>query len=447
MSRRRTLPVEPFQAVINSLNPNGTGLAEHEGRRLQVFGALPREEITARYLYGRKFKDQAGVLEVLRPSAERVEPACPYFGTCGGCALQHLDYTSQLQFKQGLMLAMLEEAGGVSPARILPALTAGPWQYRRKARMSVRDVPRKGRVLVGFREQDGRFVVDMLECHTLDTRIAGQLSGLSALLDSMHARREIPQIEACCGDRDCAFIFRHLEDLDQHDLDALRVFEANSGIQVWLQPGGPDSVCSLGPDPVPLRYELASEGIEFQFEPLDFVQVNAGLNQLMIQQAMDLLEVESQHTVLDLFCGLGNFSLPLARRAGQVVGLEGDPGLVERAAANAERNGISNVRFQAANLYADNAGDHLGAARFDSVLLDPPRSGAAGVLTAMAASGADRVLYVSCNPATLAADAGQLVRDHGYELLAAGIMDMFPQTAHIESMALFKRAPARRSEP
>lgn len=438
MARRKRLPDTPFAATIERLAPDGSGVLHHGGQKLKAFAALPGEHITARYRFGRQFRGEVEVLEIHQAAPERVSPPCPHFGVCGGCALQHFAAPAQLAFKQDLLLGWLERLGSVQPETLLAPLSAGSWGYRRKARLSVRDVPAKGRVLVGFREQDRRFVAEMADCRVLDPRLAAALPELSALVGSLQARASIPQVEAACGDQRCALVLRHLEPLAQADQDALRDFAARSGFDLYLQAGGPDTVrllCGSGD----LRYRLDGDALEFRFGPLDFIQVNAGLNALMVDQALAQLRLTSQSRVLDLFCGLGNFSLPLARHCAEVVGLEGSPELVAGATANAARNGIGNARFETLDLYAPPAATAWPAGRFDRILLDPPRSGADPALGRVAASAAQRVVYVSCNPESLARDAGRLVREFGFTLAAAGVMDMFPQTAHVESMAVFTR--------
>jgi 23S rRNA (uracil1939-C5)-methyltransferase len=322
---------------------------------------------------------------------------------------------------------------------VLPPLAGPAWHSRRKARLSVRDVPAKGRVLVGFRERDGRFITDMQECHTLDERLAGLLPALSALLGSLQARATIPQLEAACGDESVALVVRHLQPLSADDRQALVAFEQQQALRLYLQPGGPDSVVPLSANGPQLSYALPAWGLELSFEPLDFIQVNAGLNQLMVAQALEQLDIQPGQRVLDLFCGLGNFSLPLARAGAQVTGVEGAPGLVARAQQNATDNGLACVHFIHADLYADEVVLPAAGGPFDSILLDPPRSGAGPLLAQLAASGVQRIVYISCNPKTLAADAGALQREHGFELLAAGLMDMFPHTPHSEAMAVFER--------
>jgi 23S rRNA (uracil1939-C5)-methyltransferase len=300
-------------------------------------------------------------------------------------------------------------------------------------------VHKKERVLVGFRERYGRFVADMQECHVLDSRIAEQLSALSQLIFSMDARRSIPQLEVACGDESCALVFRHLEPLSQADLEKLRGFARATGIAVLLQPKGPATIHCLEPESLELSYKIPDYGINMVFEPSDFVQVNAEMNHSMVARVMELLDPGVDDRVLDLFCGLGNFTLPIATRAGEVVGIEGESGLVSRAEANAARNDIENVRFYAADLNQDPSAAPWLRVPYDKVLVDPPRSGAEFILPHIAASGAGRVVYVSCHPASLARDAGILVHQYGFRLLGAGVMDMFPHTGHVESIALFER--------
>ncbi len=436
---RKRLPDTPFEVRVEALDDEGRGIAHHGETTLSVWDALPGETVMARYRFGRRYRGQAETLEVIEASPERVDPPCPSFGTCSACNLQHLAEASQLAFKQDRLLRELRNRGGVEPERTLPPLVADRWAYRRKARLSVRAVKGKGRVLVGFRERDGRFVTDMQGCHTLYPRIARALPALAELIDTLAARETIPQLEASCGDDEAVLVLRHLEPLEADDVAALEAFEVRQGLRLYLQPKGPDTVQPLTPGPSRLAYRLPDENLEFHFEPLDFVQVNQGLNQAMVAQAMDLLAPEAGDRLLDLFCGLGNFSLPLARRGGSVLGLEGAEGLVRRAEANAARNGLDNVRFAVADLYDSGAAGPFPRDRFDRVLLDPPRSGAGPVLERIAATGARRLLYVSCNPVTLAEDAGALEREHGFRLVTVGAMDMFPQTPHIEAMALFEK--------
>lgn len=439
MGRKRRLPAEPFELDIGERLANGLCSARHEDMNLQVHDAVEGERVMARHLFGRRFRGQAAVFQVLEPAPERVEPRCTHHGICSACSLQHLNLKAQIGFKQDLMLAQLRDRAGLTPGEVLPPLQADAWHYRRKARLSVRWVKARERVLVGFRERDGRFVLDMAECHVLPERVAEQIGPLCETIGLMEARERIPQVEVTCGDEECALVIRHLDPLSGGDLECLRSFARASGLQVLLQPGGPESVAALWPAEGRLSYALPAYDLEFGFRPQDFIQVNAALNQRMIGQALDLLAPATGERYLDLFCGLGNFSLPLAQRCATVTGAEGDAGLVGQAIANAGRNGIGNVDFVQADLYTPGGLATLPAGPFDGVLLDPPRSGAGPAIETIAACGAGKVLYVSCNPATMAEDAGVLVTRHGFRLAAAGVMDMFPHTMHVESMALFER--------
>ena len=443
MGRKRKQPSDqPFELEIISLDSKGLGLAEYEGKKLRVFDALPGEKIIAKNLPGRSNRGRAETLEVLHAAAERVEARCPSFGYCGGCGLQHLSMNAQLAHKQAALLQTLRANGNVVPGLVYPPLDASHWNYRRKARLSVRDVPAKERVLIGFRERNARYVADMHECHILHPVIAAALPQLSALLGTLDARNSIPQIETACGDERCALIIRHLEAMSDGDVEKLQRFAAETGFGIYLQAAGPESVTLLAPAGFELEYAFPALGLSFRFGPLDFVQVNGGLNRAMVARALELLEPGAEDHILDLFCGLGNFTLPLALGAGRVTGLEGSADMVERARANARLNGLDNTSFHIADLYEPGAAPPWPATRYDKILLDPPRSGAQGLLPWIAASGAQRVLYISCNPETLATDAGILVNQHRFELIGAGVMNMFPHTHHSEAIALFERKDA-----
>ncbi len=437
--RRRQFPAEPVEVSILGLSHDGRGIAEQEGKKVFVHGALPDERVLMKYTGSMRRYDEGEAVEVLQASPHRVEPRCPHFGLCGGCALQHMEATAQIQSKQDSLVQNLQRIGKVSPQEWLPPLVGPQWNYRRKARLSARYVFKKEKLLLGFRERKGRYVAEMSECHVLDERIANVLPQLTALLSSLAAREQIPQIEVACGDRQCALIVRHLVDLDEADLQAWREFSRQHGIAILLQAGGPDSVTALEPPDPKLEFDLPEFDLTLQFGPADFIQVNAELNRKMVSHALDLLQPEPADRVLDLFCGLGNFTLPLARLAGEVVGVEGDAALVEKARANARRNGLDNVSFHMANLMEDQSQARWLKSPYDKVLIDPPRSGAEEMLPYIAATGARRLVYVSCHPASLARDAGILVEQHGFVLQKAGVMDMFPHTGHVESIALFER--------
>ena len=431
----------PFQIQILDLSHDGRGVARREdGKAVFVAGALPGETVLAEPTARSRRFDEARTLEVLTASPERVPPRCPHFGTCGGCVLQHLAEDRQIAYKQQVLLDNLQRIGHVTPAAVLPPLQGDSWGYRRKGRFSVRRVNKKDKTLVGFREQDPRFVADLGQCHTVIPQIGMKIQALAALVDGLQAREQIPQIEFIAGDDAIALTVRHLAPLDEADRAALAAFGREHGFSIFLQPKGPDSVHPLDGQAPALSFRLPQWEVELAFEPLDFIQVNAGLNQKMIARALELLDAQAGERVLDLFCGLGNFTLPLARTVAEVVGVEGDAGLVARARANAQRNGLGNAQFFAADLTTDQRGTPWMRAGFDKLLLDPPRSGADEVLKQLPLQGIDRIVYVSCHPGSLARDAGFLVHERGYRLVAAGVMDMFPHTAHVESNALFERA-------
>jgi 23S rRNA (uracil1939-C5)-methyltransferase len=442
----------PFEVQITDLTHDGRGVARRpdpkapgeSGKAVFVAGALPGERVMAVQTGRHRSFDEARTVEVLDAAPERVTPRCAHFGVCSGCALQHYDEGKQILAKQRVLMENFERIGHVMPERILPPLTDASWGYRRKGRFSVRRVEKKDKTLVGFREVDPRFVADIRECHTVIPQIASKLPELAALVDGLQARREIPQIEFIAGDAQddfsgVALTIRHLVPLVESDRDALVAFAKAHGFAIFLQPGGLDTVHPLWPESPKLAFSLSQWNLEFLFRPLDFIQVNAGLNGKMIQLAMDLLDPKPEDRVLDLFAGLGNFTLPLARRVREVVGVEGEAGLVRRARENAAHNGIANAEFHAADLAKDLSGEYWMKQPFDKLLLDPPRSGADVVLAQLPLKQFDRIVYVSCHPASLARDAGFLVKERGWKLKAAGVMDMFPHTAHVESIALFER--------
>ncbi len=423
---------------------DGRGVARlPDGKAVFVAGALPGERVMATRTARSRHFDEATTIEVLTASPHRVEPRCPHFGVCGGCVLQHLDADQQIVVKQRVLRENFERIGHVTPERWLEPLVDRAWGYRRKGRFSVRRVEKKDKTLVGFRERDPRFVADLQECHTVIPEIAAAIPRLALLVDGLEARAAIPQIEFIAGDPTPAFdgvalVFRHLQPLGEGDLAALTAFGEAQRFAIFLQPGGIDSVHALWPAAPALSFRLAPWDVELTFRPLDFIQVNAGLNETMIQRTMDLLDVRADDRVLDLFCGLGNFTLPLARRVREVVGVEGEAGLVARARENAAHNGLANAKFFTADLTQDQSRESWMRAGFDTLLLDPPRSGADAVLRQLPLKGLRRIVYVSCHPASLARDAGYLVNERGWKLRAAGVMDMFPQTAHVESIALFE---------
>lgn len=435
----RRVPKEIVEAEVGNLSQEGRGIAHVDGETVFIDGALPGERVTFRYLQRRRGIAEAEVVEVLEPSAERVEPRCAHFGVCGGCRLQHMSPEKQRELKQDVLKSQLERVGRVTPAEWLPPLTAGDWGYRRKARLAVKLVPKKGGLLVGFRERNSSYVAALESCDVLDPRVGLGLRDLAALIEGLTVARQLPQIEVAIGDDAVGLVFRHLAPLTADDCRQLTEFGERHGFFIYLQPGNEETVHPLWPAEAELVYRLPEFEVELAFRPTDFTQVNADINRAMVSRALELLDPQSRDTVLDLFCGLGNFTLPLAKRAGHVVGVEGEAGLVGRARSNAQRNGLDNTEFHVANLAGDVRDLPWMRGHYDRILLDPPRSGAAELIPQIAPLRASRLVYVSCNPATLARDAGMLVHEFGYRLRAAGIMDMFPHTAHVESIAVFER--------
>jgi 23S rRNA (uracil1939-C5)-methyltransferase len=441
MSRHRRPPrlPDPVERVgVESLGHDGRGVAHPGGKAVFIDGALPGETVAIDYLATHRTYDEARVSTVHAPSPYRVEPRCAHFGVCGGCSLQHLEAGEQILAKQQVLLDNLKRIGRVMPDEVLPPLRGPVWGYRGKARLGVKDVIKKGRVLVGFREKHASYVADLRRCEVLHPSVGERIPAIADLISGLKARSRIPQVEVAASDNVTALVFRHLDALGEADLESLKAFARDQDFHVYLQPGGPDSVRPLWPEDSMLSYALPAQGIELDFRPTDFTQINSALNRQMVERVLQLLEPEGSHRVLDLFCGLGNFTLPLARHAGEVVGIEGDAGLVARARHNAARNGIANAAFHVADLSMSRIEARWAGETYQRILLDPPRNGAAAALDIVGNIRPARVVYVSCHPGSLARDAARLVEEFGYRLLAAGVMDMFPHTAHVESIALFE---------
>jgi 23S rRNA (uracil1939-C5)-methyltransferase len=445
MSRSNSVSATPFEAVITDLSHDGRGVARVDGKAVFVSGALLDEHVLLRLRKRHRHFDEADVVELITRSPHRVEPRCRHFGECSGCSLQHLDAPLQIATKQRVLTENFERIGKVTPQAWLPPLTDQSWGYRRKGRLSVRNVVKKGRVLVGFREETNHaFVADIQQCEVMHPALGPKVGLLAELINGMDAASDIPQIEFAAGDDTLALVFRHMQPLSESDLAKLTAFGQQHDLAIYLQPGGNSSVHPLWPENPRLAFRIPSgsdaiDDVELEFQPLDFVQVNAGMNVRMMARTMELLDPQPTDRVLDLFCGLGNFTLPIARRVAEVVGVEGEHGLVERAAANAARNGIGNARFQVANLFEDQRSADWARQPWDKMLLDPPRAGADKVLEYLPHKQTRRIVYVSCHPASLARDAGILVNQHGFTLKSAGVMDMFPHTSHVESIAVFMR--------
>ncbi len=442
-SRKQRLPGPVSHITVESLSHDGRGVAHLDGKTVFIEGALPGEQVGFEYLATHKKFDEARVTDIHEASADRVVPKCAHFGVCGGCSLQHMESGAQIRAKQQVLLDNLARIGGIEPESVLPPLTGPVWGYRGKARLGVKDVIKKGRVLVGFRERRAPYIAELSRCEVLHPSVGEHLEDLAGFIGQLDARARIPQIEVAVSEQVTALVFRHLDVLSEADIARLCQFATDSGMHIYLQPAGPDSVRPLMPADSVLAYHLPEQQIVIRFRPNDFTQVNTEINQQMVDRVLGLLELDKSDSVLELFCGLGNFTLPMARLAGRVDGVEGDPGLVERARDNAALNGLENAVFHVANLAEDQRHAGWAGTAYSKVLLDPPRSGAAEVIDMLGNIAPQRIVYVSCHPGSLARDAGTLVNEKGYRLVAAGVMDMFPHTAHVESIALFERGRVR----
>ena len=438
MRRRRW---EPETARIESVTHDGRGIAAIEGKKVFVAGALAGEEVRFVRRKSRRNFDEAELLEILEASPERIEARCEAFGRCGGCSLQHVSDEQQRQIKSQTLRDNLERIGKVEAGQWLEPIIGPPWNYRRRARLAVKDVPAKGRVLVGFRERHAPFITDMHRCEVLAEPVDGLIDALSEMIGALSIKARLPQIEVAVAENAVALVFRVLDPPSDADKAVFARFGADHDIRIYLQPGGLDSVTLLYPesDDEALTYSLPEFDIQIEFDAIGFVQVNAEINQRMVGRAIELLDPKADDRVLDLYCGIGNFSLPLARRSGTVLGVEGEALLVGAAAENAKLNNVTNATFRQADLSAIDGNEGWLKEGWDRVLLDPARSGAAEIVKNMAVIGAGRIVYVSCHPGTLARDAGTLVHEHGYTCEAAGIIDMFPHTAHVESIAVFNK--------
>lgn len=441
MSRRRNrIPKDPVKTTISGISHDGRGIAHVDNKTVFIANALPEEKVLFQYTAKRSKIAEAKAIEINNPSPNRVEPPCEYFMTCGGCSLQHIAHDEQIKLKQNTLLDLLKANTKYLPTKILTPITSSTFGYRRKARLGVRYVHKKEKVLVGFREKYSNFLTDMSHCEILHPKIGQQLTILSDLISSLSIYREIPQFEVAIGDEDIAIIIRHLKEFTDNDLSLLKSFSQQNKLQIYLQFGGPDTITKFFPDDNidRLFYKQENNDLIFAFHPSDFTQVNLEINKQMVSKALELLLLTDTDSVLDLFCGLGNFTLPIAKFAKQVVGVEGSEQMVERGYENAKGNNIDNVSFYTADLSKEISHHAWAKQQYDKVLLDPPRSGALEVLPLFKIWQPSRIVYVSCNPATLARDAAELVA-MGYKLEAAGIMDMFPHTSHVESIALFTR--------
>lgn len=429
---------------VESLDHEGHGVARVAGKVMFIDGALPGERVAVSVFRRKPSFDQARITAIHRESASRVPPRCPHFGVCGGCSLQHLDPAAQVAVKQRALEDVLWHVGRVRPEQVLPPIHGPAWGYRHRARLSARYVPKKGGSLVGFRERHSSYVADMRSCAVLPRAISDLIVPLRELIGRLSIRERLPQVEVAAGDRVRVLVLRVLEPPSADDETLLRDFAERQAVQLWLQPRGPDSAYPFHPSEAPrLDYSLPEFSVVMPFMPTEFTQVNPGVNQILVRRAITLLDPRMDERVADFFCGLGNFSLPLARRGAAVTGYEGSAALVARASANAALHGLSgHARFAEADLFRTDPAWLASQGRFDKWLVDPPRDGAIELVKALPEDrdqAPRRILYVSCNPGTLARDAGVLAHVKRYRLRAAGIVNMFPHTSHVESLALFER--------
>ena len=447
--RRKKLPQEIFTLDIEALNHEGRGIARINGKVAFVDGALEGENVDAKYVRRRSSLDELSAVHISNISPHRVDPVCKFSGLCGGCSLQHMNTTQQIAFKESVLIEKLRQELGENKTafKMLNRITGDHWHYRRKARLAVRVVEKKGGALIGFREKYSSFITDMDDCKVIVAEVAQLITPLKQLITSLDMGAFVPQIEVAVGEesirsskKKVALVIRHLQEFTSSDLASLLQFANDHAIELYLQPQGLGSVHKVFPADgfLRLEYFLPAFGLRFLFHPMDFTQVNAGLNRSIVTHAVDLLKVAEQDTVLDLFCGLGNFTLPIATKALSVVGVEGSLEMVARGMENAEYNKLVNTEFYSADLSKCFKHEKWAARAYDKILLDPPRSGAFEIVEAISAIGAKKIVYISCNPSTLARDT-KVFLDNGYRLLSAGVMDMFPHTTHVESVAEFQR--------
>ena len=426
---------------IESLDHEGRGIARRDGKTIFIEGAVTGETVTASVYRKKPSYENANVQRILRESSQRVTPQCVNFGRCGGCSLQHINAPAQVAAKQRVLEDNLRHIGKVAAGQMLSPIHGPAWGYRRRARMTARYVIKKGGSLIGFHEKKSSFVADMTNCEVLPAHISKLLPVLRDLVGSLSIRERMPQIEVACGDVADVLVFRVLEPPSDADKALFKLFAETHGVHVYLQPKGPDTAQPLWPpQPADLYYTLPEFNVKMPFFPTEFTQVNHEVNRVLVHRALMLLAPQAGERVADMFCGIGNFSLPIARSGAQVTGIEGSASLVKRAAENAAYNGLSDsVQYRVMNLFEINADAFAAMGVFDRMLIDPPRDGAAELVKSLVAAPPQRIVYVSCNPSTLARDAAMLVHEQGYTLSAAGVVNMFPHTAHVESIAVFDR--------
>lgn len=439
--RRKPLPKELVTTIISGISHDGRGIAYVDKKTTFIANALPEEVVQFQYLSLRAQIAEGKAVHISNPSPHRIEPKCEYFTLCGGCSLQHIDHQEQLRIKQNAFLDLLKANTKVEPHQILEPLVSSSWGYRRKARLGVRYVNKKEKMLIGFREKYSNYLTDMNHCEILHPSVGGKLPIIAEFIRKLSIYNEIPQIEIAVGDEETALVIRHLKSFVDSDFELMKKFAEENHYQIYLQSGGVETIKKFYPtdNNERLYYELKNHRIKLAFHPSDFVQVNFEINVQMVDRALQLLELSKNDTVLDLFCGLGNFTLAIARAAKHVVGVEGSYTMVNRGYENAKLNTLENVEFHAADLTKDIHHFTWAKNSYDKILLDPPRSGAFEILDNFKLWKPKKIVYISCNPATLARDAAKLL-NLGYTLDTAGIMDMFPHTSHVESIAVFNRS-------
>ncbi len=443
--RRQKLPTPPESlTLIENLSHEGRGIAHIGGKALFLRNALPNEQVKFNYSASKSTFAEGYATEISNPSSERIAPQCLHYNRCGGCSTQHIQHDFQLTLKQKTLLEHFQHFANLQPLNLLPTLSGPIWNYRTKGRLSCRYLKNSKKVFLGFREINGRMITAAQQCSILDKRFSLLFEPLATLISQFSIAAHIPQVELAAGDKQAALIFRHMEAFSHTDLTAIIEFAKTFDLEIYLQPSGPKSVHKIYPknSPERLTYQLPEQNITIHFFPTDFTQVNMAINQKMVAKAIELLDPKPHEKILDLFCGLGNFSLPIAKYCAHVTAVEGSEEMVSRGNENAKLNKINNIDFYAANLYEKIEDFPWSQEKFAKILLDPPRSGAYEIIEKISEMEPERIVYISCNPATLARDAKGFV-DKGYELSAAGIIDMFPHTSHVESIAVFNRAKGK----
>ena len=438
---------EQYTVTIESVDYEGKGIARIEGKTVFVYGALTGEEVLIEIVKRKPSFDKAKLVEIIQASPKRVTPECPNYGVCGGCSMQHVSFDEQIRIKQQVLTDNLQHLGNVVAEEIMSPLAGVPWGYRHRARLSARYVAKKGGALVGFREKGAPYVLDMHQCLILPAHASALITPLRELVSGLSIRDKIPQIEVAVGTQVTILVIRNMDALNPEDEQLVRQFieqysSLENPLQIWLQPKGPETCYPFYPIDAPkLSYTIQRFSLDMPYNPSEFTQVNPYINEEMLALSMELLAPQAHEVIADFFCGIGNFTLPIARLAKQVVGIEGADALVKRAKQNAIHNGLGDkVAYQVCNLFTIDDVWLQKLGHFDKWLIDPPRDGAFELVKSITPQTAPkRIVYVSCNPATLARDAGVLVHTHGYRLLKAGVMNMFPHTSHVESIALFER--------